>query len=176
MDSTRLAPDASSNASLAAPSRVLLTTGTDYRAALDSLIQAARTSIKIFDADGVQYELNSTRRLESLSTFLRSGSEAKLTMVLRSLEHVEKKCPRFVQLVALHSNQVTIRQTDHEASRLEDCLLITDDAHFARRNVQAHGRGVVVRNDEREATPMIERFQQIIGASTVVSLATTLGL
>jgi hypothetical protein len=139
-------------------------------------IQAACTSIKIFDADGVQYELNSTRRLESLSTFLRSGSEAKLTMVLRSLEHVEKKCPRFVQLVALHSNQVTIRQTDHEASRLEDCLLIADDTHFARRNVQAHARGVVVRNDEREATPMIERFQQIIGASTVVSLATTLGL
>ncbi|MSQ20390.1 MAG: hypothetical protein EXR39_12740 [Betaproteobacteria bacterium] len=133
-------------------------------------------SIKIFDADGAQYEFNSIQRVESLSAFLRSDSDAKLTMVLRSMGHIEKQCPRFVQLVALHSNQITIRQTDAEASRVEDCLLITDDAHFARRNVQAHPRGVLIRNDEREAMPMVEWFQQIVDASTVVSLATTLGL
>jgi hypothetical protein len=160
----------------AVPSRVLISTFADYRTAIQSLIESARSSIKIFDADGVQYEFNSTGRLESLSAFLRTGIEAKLTVVLRSTTHIEKQCPRFVQLVALHSNQVTIRQTDHEASRVEDCFLIADDAHFARRNVQAHARGVVIRNDEREATPMVERFLQIVDASTVVSLATTLGL
>jgi hypothetical protein len=172
MDSSKSTADNSQTQ----PSRVLIATVTDYREAINSLIASARSRINIFDADGIQYEFNSTGRLESLSAFLRQGSEAKLTVVLRSITHVEKQCPRFVQLVALHSNQVTIRQTDHEASRVEDCFLIVDDAHFARRNVQAHPRGVVIRNDEREATPMIERFQQIVDSSTVVSLATTLGL
>ena len=172
MDSTQPTCDATAKG----PSRTLVTTALDYRHALDSLISAAKSTIRIFDADGAQLELNASKRLESLSTFLRANIEAKIIIVVRSSDHIEKKCPRFVALVALHGNQIAVRQTDIEAPRVEDCYLIADELHFARRTVQAHPRGVVIRDDEHETAPMIERFEQIEGASTIVSLTTTLGL
>ncbi len=157
-------------------SRSLIVTAVDYRHALNSLIGAGRSTLRIFDADGAQLELNAGKRLESFSAFLRANTEAKLIIIVRSIEHIEKKCPRFVELVALHGNQVAVCQTDVEAPRVEDCFLIADTIHFARRTVQAHPRGVVVRDDEAETAPMIERFQQLQGAATIVSLTTTLGL
>ncbi len=159
-----------------APSRALIVTGADYRRALDSLIGAARSIIRIFDADGAQLEFNSANRLESLGGFLHANIEAKLIIVVRSIDHIEKRCPRFVKFLSLHGNQIDVYQTNSEAPRVEDCFLIADQLHFARRAVQSHPRGVVIRDDEHETAPMIERFEQIQDASSIVSLTTIVGL
>ena len=159
-----------------APSRTLVVSSADYRQALDSLIGAARSTLRIFDADGAQLEFNSPKRLDSFAAFLHANIEAKMIIIVRSIEHIEKRCPRFVEFLSLRGNQIAVYQTDSGAPRVEDCFLIADQLHFIRRAVQSHPRGVVIRDDEHETAPMIERFEQIQGASTIVSLTTILGL
>lgn len=158
------------------PSRTLITTPAEYRQAIENLIAAARSTIRIFDADGVQLALNAPARIDSLKAFVRNNTEAKIVVVVRSIAHIEKQCPRFIQFVALHGNQVAVHLAENDAARVEDCFVLIDDTHFARRTVQTHPRGAVTFNDEQAAAPIIERFEQILGASTIVSLSTTIGL
>jgi hypothetical protein len=172
MDST----PATGNASSVEPSRALIATQAEYRQAVQTLIAAARSTIHIFDADGVQLDLNSPRRIDALKAFVRGNTEAKIVVVVRSIAHIEKQCPRFIQFVALHGNQTAVYLADGDAARVEDCFILIDDSHFARRTVQSHPRGVVNFRDQHAAAPMIERFQEILGAATVVSLSTTIGL
>ena len=158
------------------PSRALIATPAEYRQAVQNLIAAARSTIRIFDADGVQLALNSPARIDSLKAFVRGNTEAKIVVVVRSMAHIEKQCPRFIQIVELHCNQIVVHLAENDAARVEDCFILIDDAHFARRTVQTHPRGVVTFCDQHAAAPMIERFEQILGASAIVLLSTTIGL
>lgn len=172
MDST----PATGTAASMEPSRALITTAAEYRQAVQNLIATARSTIHIFDADGIQLDLNSPRRIDALKAFVRGNTEAKIVVVVRSIVHIEKQCPRFIQFVALHGNQVAVHLAEGDAARIEDCFILIDREHFARRNVQTHARGVVCFRDQHAAAPMIERFQEILGASPIVSLSTTIGL
>lgn len=158
------------------PSRRLITTRREYQGAVTSLIDEAYMTLHVFDADGRDLELNSRDRIERLAAFLQRFPQAKLAIVVHTIEHLERQCPRLIELLRRHGAQISILRTEGEAVRAQDAFVIADDRHLVRRPVHAQPRGVYLRDDAPEAQRMRERFDQILESSTIALTATTLGL
>lgn len=171
--STESKPD---NGGPAAASRQLLTTRNEYREAVDMLIGAACHDLRIFDADAADLAFNDPARIGQLAGLLRRSRSNRLYIVVHSPGHLSGQCPRLIELLRHNSDRISIYRTGGDAERAEDCFVLADDLHIVRRRVQAQPRGVLIRNDPREAAMMRERFDQIQESSVSAISATTLGL
>jgi len=159
-----------------ASGRRLLTARSEYLEALDSLFAVVQTELRVVDADAADLGLDRATRIDELTLFLRRSRSSRLLIAVRSVDHLERHCPRLIDLLRHASDRISIHKTEGEAARAEDCFVLADDLHVLRRPVQAQARGVLLLDDRREAALMRERFEQIWERSVSALSATTLGL
>ena len=149
---------------------------TDYRAAIDRLVLAARRQIRIFDRNLSDAGFNDAARYDALRTFLLGGRDRRLEVVLHEVDFVQRYCPRLLSLQRQFSHAVSIHQTLPEARGVYDGMLIADDAHYVHRFHFDHPRGEWVLNDLARTQPLLRRLEEIWQASILAVSATTLGL
>lgn len=149
---------------------------TEYRQALDAVIEHTRHTLQLFDFDLHDGGWNSPQRYARLKRFLLASVHNRLHIALHSVDYVSRNCPRMLNLLREHSYAVFIHQTNPEARAVFDPLLIGDDAHYAHRFHFEQPRGEYVLNDLAKTQGLIQRFNEIWQASTVAVSATTLGL
>jgi sugar-specific transcriptional regulator TrmB len=158
------------------PTRRLITSRGEYLEAVDQLLPMARREIRIFDPDLADLRLHIPERIAQLREFLVQGRHTRIYIALHKTEFVEQRAPRLMQLLGLFSANMVIQRTQGDATRVEDCFILVDELHVARRPVAAQPRGVVLTHDENEAARMRERFDHIWESSEPGVSAVTSGL
>ena len=156
--------------------RVLLSTRAQYLESLERLIGLAERELRIFDADLFHLRLDSPRTHERLRAFLLRGRDNRLYIAVHDTEHLRNFCPRLLELLRQFSDRMFIHQTQGDAARIQDCLVLADRRHFVRRPVQAQPRAALRLNDEPESQGIYLRFSEIWESSVPAASPTTSGL
>ena len=163
---------------LASPQRerLLLSTRREYLEALERLIGLARRELRIFDADFSGLKIDSPQTHELLRAFLLRGRDNHLYIAVHETDYIRNNCPRLLHLLRQFSDRMFIHQTQGDAARIQDSLVLADKLHFVRRPVQAQPRAVLRLNDEPESQGIYLRFSEIWDSSFPAISATTSGL
>jgi hypothetical protein len=151
-------------------------TSEGFQAAVDRLLQQPGRELRIFDPDGAALRLNDSGRLGLLEQFLRASRTRRLYIVLHEPQHLQRQCPRMMNLLARYAHAIQVNRTHEEIRELQDAFLVLDSVHYVRRPVAAFFRGAIGLADENEALAMRARFSEIWSASYPAVSSTTVGL
>ena len=160
----------------AAPSRTLITAKSEYLKGADTLLELAQLELRIFDRDLSETRLDAPVRIEAMRRFLARSRLNRIHIALHDVEHVKRFCPRIIALLGAFADSMSIRRTEGEASRAQDCFMLADRVHVVRRPVALQGRGVLILNDRHEGQAMRDRFDEIWESSEPGVSANTTGL
>ena len=149
---------------------------TDYQQALDTVIAQAQQRFQVFDDDLHEGGWNSPQRFELLKRFILVKPDNQLHIVLHSVEHVQRYCPRLLNLQRQYSYAVIIHATNAEARSIADPMLIADGRHYVHRFHYTQPRGEQVLHDPDQTQRLSLHFDELWQASSVAVTATTLGL
>lgn len=158
------------------PERRIIGARSEYLTAFDELVAGLRRELRIFDPDCVQLELNAPARADALRRFLLASRDSRLLVVVHDADHIRKRSPRFLRLLAEFSASIAIHQSEGEAARVQDCFVLADMEHFVRRPVAAAWRGIYAINEYQESRLIRERYDEIWLSSVPAVSATSLGL
>ena len=151
-------------------------TNAGFQAALDRFLGQPGRELRVFDPDGAALRLNDPARIDSLERFLSASRTRRLFMVVHDTDHITRKCPRMMTLLARHAHAMQINRTHEQIRELQDAFLVLDGMHYVRRPVAAFFRGAMGLGDEPEAVGMRARFMEIWAASYPGVSSTTVGL
>jgi len=151
-------------------------TPSQYRFAIDRLVERAGRHIRVFDRNLEGAGFNDAARFEALRRFLLHSRDNRLHFVLHDPGPVQRDCPRLLLLLRQFSHAVSIHQTSQEARGIYEGIIVADDAHYVHRFHFDHPRGDWVLNDIGRTQGLLRRFDEIWQASAVAVSATTLGL
>jgi hypothetical protein len=160
----------------AAPQLAMLASLGEQAAAIDRLVELARTSIRVFDGDLSQMGWNAAARCERLAAFLRGSRHAKLDIIVHDTRWLEGSCPRLIVLLRQHAHATTIYRTGAEARAAADPLVLVDDRHFLHRFHLDRPRAALGIDAPLDARPLVNRFEEIWATGEPGLTATTLGL
>jgi hypothetical protein len=149
-------------------------TRTEYQEAVDRLLEQPGRELRVFDPDGASLQLNEPARIERLEKFLQASRTRRLYMAVHNTDHIQRQCPRLMNLLARYAHAIQINRTHEEIREVQDAFLVLDACHYVRRPVAAFFRGALGLADETEGLAMRSRFMEIWNASyPAVSSATT---
>ena len=144
-------------------------------AALDDLVNVARTRIRIFDIDLAQGGWDRRQRVAALDRFLRQPN-ARLDVIVHDTRWIEASAARFVQLLRHFGHAVTLYRTGAEARSAMDPLVIVDERHFLHRfHIDRPGAAVAL-DMPHVARPLCARFDEIWATGEPGLAGTVLGL
>jgi hypothetical protein len=158
------------------PQRLALFTRKEYRDALERLTALAQRELRIFDPDFSDLEIDSQQKCDLLRAFLLHGRNNRLYIAVHDTGYIRNYCPRLLKLMRQLSDRMFIHQTQGEAARVQDCLVLADKLHFVRRPVYAQPRATLALNDDKESQGIYLRFSEIWDSSFPAVSATTSGL
>ena len=158
------------------PERLALSTRREYREALERLTALAQRELRIFDPDFSDLEINSQHKCELLRAFLLRSRNNRLYIAVHDTEYIRNYCPRLLVLLRQFSDRMFVHQTQGDAARIQDCLVLADKLHFVRRPVYAQPRATLILNDDKESQGIYLRFSEIWDSSIPAVSATTSGL
>ena len=147
-----------------------------WHQAIDKLLALEGRELRIFDPDLTSLRLNTPERIERLEYFLQVSRTRRLFIAAHDTEHLTRRCPRMMGLLARYAHAIQINRTHEEIRGIQDSFLVLDASHYARRPVATFYRGALGLNDETEALPMRSRFLEIWTASFPGVSSTTVGL
>lgn len=147
-----------------------------WHQAIDKLLGLKGRELRIFDPDLTSLRLNSVERIERMERFLQVSRTRRLYIACHDTEHLTRRCPRMMGLLARFAHVIQVNRTHEEIKRIQDSFLVLDANHYARRPVATFYRGALGLNDETEALPMRSRFLEIWAASFPGVSSTTAGL
>ena len=153
-----------------------LSTVAEQVAAIDTLIGLAKLSIRVYDIDLSGMGWNDAARVQSLATFLRSASSARIEIVVRDTGWIERSAPRLTQLMKYRGHAITIRRAGEDARSAMDPLMIVDGIHFLHRFDIAQPRAALSIGDAEVAAPLVTRFDAISESAEPGLTASVLGL
>ena len=148
----------------------------EQAAAIDTLIDLAKLSIRVFDVDLSRMGWNEAARTDKLTKFLRGAPGARLEIIVHDTDWIERSCPRLLNLFRSYSHAMTIRKTGQDARAAMDPLLIVDGIHFLHRFNIAQPRAALSINDPDAAVPLVLRFDAISESAEPGLTASVLGL
>lgn len=154
----------------------MLTGEKDYEAAIDRVIDAAESTLHIFDANLACGGYGTARRYELLSDFLRKHGKNRLVIVLHETDYFTAYCPRLMNLLKTYSHAIAIHKTTEHARIANDPFVIADEVHYVHRFHRDGARFLLALHDPAGARQLEGRFQQLLDASHPAVFATTLGL
>ena len=151
-------------------------TAAGYQAAIERLLAQPGRELRIFDPDGGSLKLNDPGRIALLDDFLGASRTRRIYMVVHQTDHLLRRCPRFLSLIARYSHMVQINRTHEHIRELQDAFLVLDSQHYVRRSVAAFYRGAMGIGDDVDALAMRQRFMEIWEASYPGVSSTVAGL
>lgn len=143
-----------------------LTSRTDAREAFDDTLSEVRRQLRLFDDDGRFWGLERRPVVEALRTILRERADARITMILHDLTHVERNCALLRDLVRTYSPRLQIRLTDEAVRGFSRGMVIADNAVVLRR--PQFGQPITyVDYEERSIANADRLFGELVESSSV---------
>lgn len=148
----------------------------EFRAAVDRLLALDGRELRIFDPDLSALQLDTPGRIAQLTGFLAVSRARRLYIALHDTEHLTRRCPRMMDLIARYAHAIEVNRTEEQIRDVQDGFLVLDNRHYLRRPVARLFRGALGMHDEAEALAMRSRFAEIWSASFPAVSGTTIGL
>ncbi|CAN5441574.1 hypothetical protein BH09PSE6_BH09PSE6_07060 [soil metagenome] len=148
----------------------------DFQAAIRDVLATAQLELLLFDPDYDDWAINSPDVPPLIETFLNHSVRAKLRMVIRDPEQINRAYPRIANLLRLHSNKVECRGLPEQYARLSETMIIADATHALRRPVATGFKGVLRLLDPDYAGGQRDRFEELWSACHDRFSSTSLGL
>ena len=148
----------------------------EYEAGLNTLLEQAQHTVRIFDFSLSDGGYNSPRRFVLVQRFLLASPANRLKIVLHETDYLLRFCPRMMMLIKQFSHAIEVNQTNPEARRTYDPFAITDrDCHVHRFHYE-DSRAVLVLHDLAATEILNRRFDEIWDLSSPIAATTVLGL
>jgi hypothetical protein len=147
-----------------------------FQAAVDQILEQPGRELRVFDPDLAALRLNDPQRIERLERFLQASRTRRIYIVVHNTDHVTRRCPRMMSLIARFSHAIQVHRTHDEIRELQDSFMVLDSMHYVRRPVAQFFRGAIGLGDEPEGLAMRGRFMEIWAASYPAVSGTTVGL
>jgi hypothetical protein len=147
-----------------------------FQAAVDRILEQPGRELRVFDPDLAALRLNDPQRIERLERFLQASRTRRIYIVVHNTDHVTRRCPRMMSLIARFSHAIQVHRTHEEIRELQDSFMVLDSMHYVRRPVAQFFRGAIGLGDEPEGLAMRGRFMEIWAASYPAVSGTTVGL
>ena len=151
-------------------------TAAESLAAIDEVIGAARRNLRIFDYSLTQRGFNAVARTEKLRAFFVAGRVHKLQIALHDPDQLVRECPRLLALLRQFPMSIEIHRTVAQARHAEDPFVVADDHSVWHLLHHERPRAIVALHSPADASPIMQRFEDIWDLSEPAISATTLGL
>jgi hypothetical protein len=148
----------------------------ESQVAIDEVIAAAHTTIRLFDFTLGTRGFNSPARTEALRRFFVAGRSHRLLIALHEPETLERECPRLLMLLRQFPMSIEIHRTLAQARSASDPFIVADDHSVWHQLHYTQARAVVALHSHADAAPIAQRFDEIWDLSEPAVSATTLGL
>lgn len=145
-------------------------------AAIDEVIGAAERTIRVFDFTLANRGFNAPARAERLRHFFVAGRAHRLQIALHEPELLERECPRLLMLLRQFPMAIEIHRTVGQARDAADPFLVADDHSVWHQLRHDQPRAIVALHSPADATPILQRFEEIWDLSEPAVSSTTLGL
>ena len=148
----------------------------ESQAAVDEVIAAARTTLRIFDFRLGPRGFNDRERIERLREFLVAGRTHRILIALHEPETLERECPRLLSLLRQFPMSIEIHRTLAQARNAHDPFIVADDHSVWHQIHYQQPRAIVALHSPADASSIAQRFDEIWEQSEPAVSATTLGL
>jgi hypothetical protein len=148
----------------------------ESQAAIDEVIAAARTTLRIFDFSLGPRGYNGLQRTEALRQFIAGGRSHRILIALHEPETLERECPRLLMLLRQFPMSIEIHRTIAQAREAADPFIVADDHSVWHQMHNEQPRAIVALHSPADASPIAQRFDEIWEQSEHAVSATTLGL
>lgn len=105
----------------------------DARSAFDTAIESAVTSVRLYDRDGDFYGLERPVVADHFKQLLRNNPNAVVKLVLQHVHHVQRDCPRLLELMQLFGDRFELRRLDDGLRNYKRGILLIDQSLVMRR-------------------------------------------
>ena len=148
----------------------------ESQAAIDEVIAAANTTLRLFDFTLANRGFNSPGRIELLRRFFLAGRSHRLLIALHEPQHLERECPRLLTLLRQYPMMIEIHRTLAQARNAADPFIVADDHSVWHQLHHEQPRATVALHSVPDASPIQQRFDEIWDLSELAVSATTTGL
>jgi hypothetical protein len=149
---------------------------TESLQAIEEVVGAAQRAIRIFDVSLSNRGFNSPGLAEKLRQFLVAGRAHRIFIALHNTDLLERECPRLLQLLRQFPMSIEIHRTLAQARNATDPFVVADDHSVWHQLHHEQPRAIVALHSPADATPIMQRFDEIWDLSEPAVSATTLGL
>lgn len=157
----------------------LLTGESEYRAAVDTVLDSAVSNLAIFDRDLAALRLEEPQRLAKLANFLHAQPSGERTKKLRIIIHqphlLDSHMPRLITLFTRYAHTVDLRQSPDNLRQIADTHILADACHGVRRFHSDHARCALIQADPLAIHPWQQRFEELWMLSLPCSRINTIG-
>jgi hypothetical protein len=144
--------------------------------AIDEVIAAAVSTLRVFDITLGNRGFNSPARIDKLREFLVRGRSHRLLVALHETDLLERECPRLLALLRQFPMSIEIHRTLAQARQARDPMVLADDHSVWHQLHADQPRAIVALHSPADAMPIAQRFDEIWELSEPAVSATTLGL
>ena len=145
-------------------------------AAIEEVVGAAEHAIRIFDVSLSNRGFNSPGLTEKLRRFLVAGRSHRVFVALHETALLDRENPRLIQLLRQFPMSIEIHRTLAQARNANDPFVVADDHSVWHQQHFEQPRAIVALHSPADATPIMQRFDEIWALSEPAVSATTLGL
>lgn len=156
--------------------RELITSWSDYQAAVERLLAMASRKISIYDEDLTTLKLESAPCQTDLRRVLQDGQSDALRIALRNAGLLRQRHPALLNLLTIYSHRAAAQQTPEHIAHLRDSMIIVDDRHALVRFDRDQARSKLLIDEAEELRPYLARFEEIWSAGGEPIGTSTLGL
>lgn len=154
----------------------LLTTWSEYSAAVERLLAHASRSVAIFDHDLSSLRLEHPATIASLARLLRASPASSLRIAVQTAGPLRTHHPRLMELLRVFAHNFHVIETPPHLANLSDAILLVDDASALIRFHRDHARSKEIFADPEACKPYHRRFEDIWSEGGSAISATTAGL
>lgn len=154
----------------------LLTSWSEYAAAVERTLAHAKHAIAIFDPDLSSLQLERAGIIGSLTRLLRSSPTSTVRIAVQTASPLRSHHPRLMELLRVFAHNLHIVETPPHLARLSDSMLLVDDTSALIRFHYDHARSKEIILDPEACKPYCRRFDEIWAEGGTPISATVAGL
>src|SRR3954463_7044253 len=94
-----------------------------FQAAVDRLLEQPGRELRVFDPDLAALRVNDPQRIERFERFLHASRTRRIYFVVHNTDHVTRRCPRMMNLIARFSHAIQVHRTHEEIRELQDSFM-----------------------------------------------------
>ncbi len=151
-------------------------TPTEYAVALDTLLQTAQRSIRIYDWNLADGHYTSPQRIQLLNDFCKQGTGRQIRILLADGEWLVRYAGQLMQLLTAWGHVLQIRVRENDPPPAQDCFVLIDDSGVLKRFDKDTHHGVMYPNSRADIVDLGIRFDSEWQRAPGKVSAHTLGL